>query len=279
MYLKSIELQGFKSFARKTKLEFDPGLTGIVGPNGSGKSNIADAVRWVLGEMSAKQLRGSSMQDVIFAGTENKKPVSYAYVCLTFDNSDGALKDSPQEVSVARRVYRSGESEYLMNDTPCRMRDIVELFYDTGIGKEGYSIIGQGQVEKILNGKPDDRREMFDEAAGIMRFRKRRDATRKKLESEQSSLTRVNDIISELERQVKPLERQAGKARQYMKLKDELKDYDIRNFRIESERFERELAETETHLENLNRELDTAQTSSAELKQAHEDFLPASRGV
>ncbi|MBQ1332044.1 MAG: chromosome segregation protein SMC [Lachnospiraceae bacterium] len=271
MFLKSIELQGFKSFARRTKLEFDSGLTGIVGPNGSGKSNIADAVRWVLGEMSAKQLRGSSMQDVIFAGTENKKPVSHAYVCLTFDNSDGALKDSPPEVSVARRVYRSGESEYLMNDTPCRMRDIVELFYDTGIGKEGYSIIGQGQVEKILNGKPDDRREMFDEAAGIMRFRKRREATRKKLESEQGSLTRVNDIISELERQVLPLERQAGKARQYLKLKEELKDYDIRNFRIESARYERELDETTANLDNLNRELDTAQETSAVLKQSYEE--------
>ena len=164
MYLKSIEIQGFKSFANKIKLEFHNGFTAIVGPNGSGKSNVADAVRWVLGEQRVKQLRGGSMQDVIFAGTELRKPLSSAYVAITFDNSDHKLPVDYQEVTVARRLYRSGESEYLLNNVQVRLRDVQELFYDTGIGKEGYSIIGQGQIEKILSDKPEDRRELFDEA-------------------------------------------------------------------------------------------------------------------
>ena len=166
MFLKSIEVQGFKSFANKILFEFNDGITGIVGPNGSGKSNVADAVRWVLGEQSAKQLRGANMQDVIFSGTQNRKPQGYAYVAITLDNSDHSLPIDYGEVTVSRRVYRSGESEYLLNGGACRLRDINELFYDTGIGKEGYSIIGQGQIDKILSGKPEDRRELFDEAAG-----------------------------------------------------------------------------------------------------------------
>ena len=168
MYLKSIEVQGFKSFANKIVFEFHQGITGIVGPNGSGKSNVADAVRWVLGEQSVKQLRGSSMQDVIFAGTENRKPLSYAYVAITLDNSDHQLAIDFEEVTVARRLYRSGESEYLINGNLCRLKQVSELFYDTGIGKEGYSIIGQGQIDRILSGKPEERRELFDEAAGIV---------------------------------------------------------------------------------------------------------------
>ena len=179
MYLKSIEMNGFKSFAHKIKLDFHNGITGIVGPNGSGKSNVSDAVRWVLGEQSAKQLRSVTMQDVIFAGTENRKPVSYAYVAITMDNSDHLLPIEYEEVTVARRVYRSGESEYLLNGTPCRLKDVHELFYDTGIGKEGYSIIGQGQIEKILSGKPEDRRELFDEAVGIVKYKKRKDSALK----------------------------------------------------------------------------------------------------
>ena len=158
MYLKSIEIQGFKSFANKIKLEFHNGITGIVGPNGSGKSNGADAVRWVLGEQRVKQLRGSSMQDVIFAGTQARRPLGFAYVAITLDNSDGALPIDYREVTIARRIYRSGESEYLLNGTVCRLRDVNELFYDTGIGKEGYSIIGQGQIDRILSDKPQDRR-------------------------------------------------------------------------------------------------------------------------
>ena len=167
MYLKSIEMNGFKSFANKITFKFQDGITAIVGPNGSGKSNVADAVRWVLGEQSAKQLRSTKMEDVIFAGTETRKPLSYAYVILTMDNSDNTLAIDYDEVSVGRRVYRSGESEYLLNGSVCRLRDILDLFTDTGIGKEGYSIIGQGQIDKVLSSKPEDRRELFDEAAGI----------------------------------------------------------------------------------------------------------------
>ena len=207
MYLKSIEVQGFKSFANKMKFQFHNGITGIVGPNGSGKSNVADAVRWVLGEQSAKQLRGSNMQDVIFSGTENRKPLGFASVAITLDNADHQLPTDYDEVTVTRRLYRSGESEYLINGTACRLRDIQELFYDTGIGKEGYSIIGQGQIEKILSGKPEERRELFDEAAGIVKFKRRKLATQKKLEDENNNLTRVRDILSEITRQIGPLDR------------------------------------------------------------------------
>ena len=184
MYLKSIEVQGFKSFANKIVFQFHNGITGIVGPNGSGKSNVADAVRWVLGEQRIKQLRGANMQDVIFSGTENRKPLSYAYVAITLDNSDHQLAIDFDEVTVGRRIYRSGESEYLINGSVCRLRDVNELFYDTGIGKEGYSIIGQGQIDKILSGKPEERRELFDEAAGIVKFKRRKNTAQAKLESE-----------------------------------------------------------------------------------------------
>ena len=245
MYLKSIEVHGFKSFANKIVFEFHNGITGIVGPNGSGKSNVADAVRWVLGEQKVKQLRSSSMQDVIFAGTENRKPVSFAYVAITLDNSDHKLPLDYNEVTVARRVYRSGESEYLINGTQCRLKDVNELFYDTGIGKEGYSIIGQGQIDKILSGKPEERRELFDEAAGIVKFKRRKATALKKLEDEQQNLVRVNDILSELERQVGPLERQAEHAKIYLKKKEELKDCDRNLFLIEMDRMNAELRELE----------------------------------
>ena len=174
MYLKSIEIQGFKSFAQKTVLVFHEGVTGIVGPNGSGKSNIADAVRWVLGEQKVKSLRGASMQDVIFAGTQLRKPQGFAYVAITLDNSDRVLPVDYREVTVSRRLYRSGESEYMINGQAVRLRDVQELFYDTGIGREGYSIIGQGQIDAILNGKPEERRGLFDEAAGIVKFKRRK---------------------------------------------------------------------------------------------------------
>ena len=187
MYLKSIEVQGFKSFANKIVFEFHNGITGIVGPNGSGKSNVADAVRWVLGEQKVKQLRSSSMQDVIFSGTETRKPQGFAYVAITLDNSDHKLAIDYDEVTVSRRIYRSGESEYLLNGSACRLKDINELFYDTGIGKEGYSIIGQGQIDKILSGRPEDRRELFDEAAGIVKFKRRKAIAQKKLEDEKQS--------------------------------------------------------------------------------------------
>lgn len=246
MYLKSLEVHGFKSFANKIVFDFHNGITGIVGPNGSGKSNVADAVRWVLGEQSAKQLRGASMQDVIFAGTENRKPLSYAYVAITLDNSDHQLAIDYEEVTVARRVYRSGESEYLINGSPCRLKDVSELFYDTGIGKEGYSIIGQGQIDRILSGKPEERRELFDEAAGIVKYKRRKTTTQKKLESERENLVRVNDILAELERQVGPLERQSEKAKTYLKKKEELKNYDVNMFLLESSRIETESKEVES---------------------------------
>ena len=217
MYLKSIEVQGFKSFANKIVFDFHNGITGIVGPNGSGKSNVADAVRWVLGEQRVKQLRGGSMQDVIFSGTENRKPLSYAYVAITLDNSDHQLAVDYEEVTVARKLYRSGESEYLINGHSCRLKDVNELFYDTGIGKEGYSIIGQGQIDRILSGKPEERRELFDEAAGIVKFKRRKNMSLKKLEDERQNLVRVNDILSELEKQWEPLKKQSETAREYLK--------------------------------------------------------------
>ena len=240
MYLKSIEMQGFKSFANKMVLEFHDGITGIVGPNGSGKSNVADAVRWVLGEQSARQLRGGNMQDVIFAGTENRKPLGFASVAITLDNTDHQLAVDYEEVTVTRRLYRSGESEYLMNGAPCRLKDIHELFYDTGIGKEGYSIIGQGQIDKILSGKPEDRRELFDEAAGIVKFKRRKNATLKKLDEEQQNLVRISDILSELTRQIGPLEKQSEKARIYLDRRETLKQLEIGQFRVESEYLENE---------------------------------------
>ena len=235
MYLKKIEVQGFKSFANKLVFDFDNGITGIVGPNGSGKSNIADAVRWVLGEQSAKQLRGARMEDVIFAGTETRKPVSFASVSLTIDNSDHQLDIDYDEVTVSRRVFRSGESEYLINGNNCRLKDINELFYDTGIGKEGYSIIGQGQIDKILSGKADERRELFDEAAGIVKFKRRKIETQKCLNDESNNLIRINDILAELEKQVGPLERQSEKAKEYLKLKENLKKYEINLFLNEAD--------------------------------------------
>ncbi len=244
MYLKSIEVQGFKSFANKIKFEFHQGITGIVGPNGSGKSNVADAVRWVLGEQRIKQLRGESMQDVIFSGTELRKPLGYSYVAITFDNADHALAIAYDEVTVARRLYRSGESEYSINGTPCRLKDVNELFYDTGIGKEGYSIIGQGQIEKILSGKPEEKRELFDEAAGIVKFKKRKATAQKKLEDEKNNLVRVNDILSELEKQVEPLAKQSEKARVYLRKKEELKELDVNMFLLENERISAQLSET-----------------------------------
>ena len=230
MYLKSIEVQGFKSFANKITFKFHNGITGIVGPNGSGKSNVADAVRWVLGEQRVKQLRGASMQDVIFSGTETRKPLSYAYVAITLDNSEHQLPIEYEEVTIARRIYRSGESEYILNGSPCRLKDVNELFYDTGIGKEGYSIIGQGQIDKILSGKPEERRELFDEAAGIVKFKRRKLSAQKKLENEKANLIRVNDILAELEKQLGPLEKQSEKAKIYLKKKENLKTLDVNMF-------------------------------------------------
>ena len=270
MYLKSIEIQGFKSFANKILFEFHNGITGIVGPNGSGKSNVADAVRWVLGEQRIKQLRGASMQDVIFAGTELRKPQGFAYVAITLDNSDHQLAIDYDQVTVSRRLYRSGESEYMINGSSCRLKDINELFYDTGIGKEGYSIIGQGQIDKILNGKPEDRRELFDEAAGIVKFKRRKTIAQKKLEDEKQNLVRVSDILSELEKQVGPLARQSEAAKKYLSLKEELKAYDVNLFLMESESIRTQLQELEKKEAIVSGDMQEASRQSEELKTAYD---------
>lgn len=288
MYLKNIEVHGFKSFAQKINFEFHNGITGIVGPNGSGKSNVGDAVRWVLGEQSAKQLRGGNMQDVIFSGTELRKPLSFASVAITLDNGDHKLPVDFNEVTVTRRLYRSGESEYLINGSTCRLKDIQEMFYDTGIGKEGYSIIGQGQIDKILSGKPEDRRELFDEAAGIVKFKRRKNTTIKKLDEERQNLTRVTDILSELTRQLGPLEKQSETARIYLTKRDELRDLDVNLFLLDHEhtgsllkelgqklkQTEEELQETreayeetKTEYERLEQELEELNTKLEELKE------------
>ncbi len=302
MYLKSIEIQGFKSFANKILFEFHNGITGIVGPNGSGKSNVADAVRWVLGEQRVRQLRGGTMQDVIFSGTEIRKPQGFAYVAITLDNSDHELPIAYDQVTVSRRLYRSGESEYKINGSACRLKDINELFYDTGIGKEGYSIIGQGQIDKILSGRPEERRELFDEAAGIVKFKKRKLIAQRKLEDEDSiigqgqidkilsgrpeerrelfdeaagivkfkkrkliaqrkledeeqNLVRVKDILSELEKQVGPLKIQSEAAKEYLKLKEELKGRDANLFLLEHRALQLQLADMEQKTASSQRQL------------------------
>lgn len=279
MYLKSIDVQGFKSFANKITFEFHNGITGIVGPNGSGKSNVSDAVRWVLGEQSAKQLRGGNMQDVIFSGTETRKPLGFAYVAITLDNSDHKLPIDYQEVTIARRLYRSGESEYLLNGTSCRLKDVNELFYDTGIGKEGYSIIGQGQIDKILSGKPEERRELFDEAAGIVKFKRRKNTAIKKLEEEQQNLTRVNDILSELARQLSPLEKQAETAKVFLKKKEILKQLDVQMFLVEMAQIREKLKVVEekyeivqSDLEETCKNFDITKTEYENLEKKLEDL-------
>ncbi|MDD3796997.1 MAG: chromosome segregation protein SMC, partial [Lachnospiraceae bacterium] len=270
MYLKSIEVQGFKSFANKIVFQFHNGITGIVGPNGSGKSNVADAVRWVLGEQRVKQLRGGTMQDIIFAGSENRKPLGYAYVAITLDNADHRLPVFYDEVTVARRLYRSGESEYMLNGVQCRLKDVNELFYDTGIGKEGYSIIGQGQIEKILNGKPEEKRELFDEAAGIVKYKRRKATAQKKLEDEQQNLIRVNDILSELTRQIGPLSRQAETARVYLKKREELKAFDVNMFLLDIQRIKESLNETQQKFQTANGDLEQTRQSYEQTRQEYE---------
>ena len=270
MYLKSIEVQGFKSFANKIVFEFHNGITGIVGPNGSGKSNVADAVRWVLGEQKVKQLRGGTMQDVIFSGTENRKPLSYASVAITLDNSDHKLPVEFEEVKVTRKLYRSGESEYLINGSVCRLKDINEMFYDTGIGKEGYSIIGQGQIDKILSGKPEERRELFDEAAGIVKFKRRKALSLRKLEEEQSNLVRVNDILGELEKQFGPLQKQSETAKEYLKKREELKHYDINMFLVEMKRLKGQTRENDEKLKIAQDELTEAGKKHEDMKAQYE---------
>ncbi len=269
MFLKSIEVQGFKSFANKMVFEFHKGITGIVGPNGSGKSNVADAVRWVLGEQSAKQLRGSKMEDVIFSGTESRKPLGFAYVAITLDNSDHQLAVEYDSVTVSRRVYRSGESEYKINGHNCRLKDVQELFFDTGIGKEGYSIIGQGQIDKILSGKPEERRELFDEAAGIVKYKRRKALTEKNLEEEQQNLSRVRDILYELEKQVGPLEKQSETARIYLKHRDTLKQYDANMYLLSFYQLKKDSAAIDEKMNIVSTQLKDSQENFEKIKSAY----------
>ncbi|MGX8728641.1 MAG: chromosome segregation SMC family protein, partial [Lachnospiraceae bacterium] len=273
MYLKSIEMQGFKSFANRMCFEFRQGITGIVGPNGSGKSNVADAVRWVLGEQSAKQLRGGNMQDVIFAGTEARKPQSFASVAITFDNSDHALDIDFEEVTVTRRLYRSGESEYRINNAAVRLRDIQELFYDTGIGKEGYSIIGQGQIEKILSGKAEERRELFDEAAGIVKFKRRKNMSLKKLAEEQQNLLRVTDILRELSSQLEPLKKQSENAKVYLDKRETLKNLEVNVYLIETEKIRKELLELAEKIQITDSDMEAARKEFDEIRVEYDEVV------
>lgn len=227
MFLKSLEIRGFKSFADKTELVFKKGITAIVGPNGSGKSNILDAVKWVLGEQSVKNLRGGKMQDVIFSGTEYRKPVGLSQVTLVLDNSDEELPIDYSEVTIMRRLFRSGESEYYINGTKCRLKDIQELFMDTGIGKEGYSIIGQGKIEALLSGKPEERRSLLEEAAGIVKFKTRKQEAEKRLENTENNLQRIEDIFSTYEERIEPLKLESDKAKAFLEISKKLKEREV----------------------------------------------------
>ncbi|HZK70190.1 MAG TPA: chromosome segregation protein SMC, partial [Clostridia bacterium] len=256
MYLKHIEMQGFKSFADKITLEFNSGITTVVGPNGSGKSNISDAIRWVLGEQSAKMLRGSKMEDIIFSGTEHRKPVGFSEVSIVIDNSDKKLPLEFSEVVVTRRVFRQGDSEYCINKSPCRLKDIYELFLDTGIGKDGYSIIGQGKIDEILSIKSEDRRNIFEEASGIMKYRVKKNEAERKLENTEQNLLRINDIINELESQIEPLREQSEKARNFLDLREELKVLEIGLYVENLKKYKKNLSSFQDTYDSLKQEYD-----------------------
>ena len=270
MRLTRLEIYGFKSFAKRTEIVFPQNVTGIVGPNGSGKSNIGDAVRWVLGEQSAKMLRGNSMADVIFNGTEKRKPLNYCEVTLVFDNADHQLKAPFDEVSITRRVYRSGDSEYLMNGSNCRLKDIVDLFRDTGVGKEGYSIIGQGRIDDILSQRSEDRRAIFEEAAGISRFRSRKEEAEGRLKRAEENLVRVVDVLEELESHLTPLKKQADTAREYLALTDALKELDVRLFLLRHGRLTGKESAAEQALLQVSDSVKEAERALAELTEKRE---------
>jgi chromosome segregation protein len=257
MYLKSLELHGFKSFPNKTVLSFERGATVIVGPNGSGKSNISDAMRWVLGELSSRNIRGTKMEDVIFGGTDSRRPMGFAEVSVTFDNSDpeNRLDSEFDEVVITRRYYRTGESEYLINRQPKRLRDIYELFMNTGVGREGYSIIGQGKVAEIVSKKSDERRNIFEEAAGISKYRHRKEESERKLKSTQDNLDRVRDILTELENRVVPLEKEAEKARKGLALYEEKKRADVSLWLYDTKKIRVDVDEAEKALKLLKHQL------------------------
>ena len=270
MYLKRLEMQGFKSFADKTVLEFMPGITSVIGPNGSGKSNISDAIRWVLGEQSMKSLRGSKSEDIIFAGTQNRKSLGFAEASLIFDNTDGKLPVEYTEVTVTRKIYRSGESGYYINKTPCRLKDVLELFMDTGIGKDGYSIIGQGKIDEILSNKSEDRRHIFEEAAGIVKYRVRKAESEKKLEHTKLNLLRINDILSEIESNIEPLKLQSEKAKKFLNLREELKSIEVGLFLYNIDTYKEKLQkviEDEEILKSQNNEANSKMQEISELKE------------
>lgn len=272
MYLKRLELQGFKSFADKTVLEFKPGITAVIGPNGSGKSNISDSIRWVLGEQSMKSLRGAKAEDVIFAGTQNRKSLGFAEASIGIDNSDGKLPIEYNEVTVTRKLYRSGETGYFINKTPCRLKDIIELFMDTGIGKDGYSIIGQGKIDEILSNKSDDRRHIFEEAAGIVKYRTRKVESEKKLEQTKLNLLRINDILSEIEGQLDPLKLQADKARKFLDLREELKSIEVGLFVYNINTYKEKLEQIVENLQVL-KDQETSESQKLEEGQNKKDTL------
>ena len=280
MYLKRLEMYGFKSFADKTVLDFMPGLTTVIGPNGSGKSNISDCIRWVLGEQSLKSLRGAKSEDIIFAGTQNRKPLGYAEASLVLDNSDSKLPIEFNEVIVTRRIYRTGESGYFINKTPCRLKDVLELFMDTGIGRDGYSIIGQGKIDEILSNKSEDRRRIFEEAAGIVKYRVRKVESEKKLEQTKLNLLRINDIISEIENNIGPLKNQSEKAKKYLSLRDELKNievglflYNIEDFKAQTEEITANIDLLETQKIKEDEVLNNLQVEKEELKVVIDNLI------
>ena len=266
MYVKRLEMQGFKSFADKTVLEFMPGITSVIGPNGSGKSNISDAIRWILGEQSIKSLRGAKTQDIIFAGTQNRKSLGFAEASLVFDNSDGALPIEYSEVTITRKIYRSGETGYYINKVQCRLKDIVELFMDTGIGRDGYSIIGQGKIDEILSNKSEDRRHIFEEAAGIVKYRARKEETEKKLEQTRLNLLRINDILIEIEGNLEPLQQQSEKAKKYLNLKEELKNIEVGLFLYNIEKLKKALQQFTEDEEIMNSTLNQEEGKLEKLK-------------
>ena len=279
MYLKRLELQGFKSFADKTVLEFMPGITTVIGPNGSGKSNISDSIRWVLGEQSMKSLRGAKSEDIIFAGTQSRKSLGFAEASIVIDNSDGKLPIEYSEVTVTRRIYRSGESGYYINKTPCRLKDVLELFMDTGIGKDGYSIIGQGKIDEILSNKSEDRRAIFEEAAGIVKYRTRKNDSEKKLEQTKVNLLRINDILSEIEVNIEPLKKQSEKAKKFLDLREELKGIEIGLFLFNIDNYKEKIAEITKDIDifvsqNANEEarMQDSQNSKEKLKKAIDEI-------
>jgi len=268
LILKKLEMQGFKSFADKIDMQFGDGVTGIVGPNGSGKSNISDAVRWVLGEQSAKQLRGGTMADVIFNGTEKRKQQQYCEVSLTFDNEDGSIASDYREIMVTRRVYRNGDSEYYLNKSACRLRDIVDIFRDTGIGKDGYSLIGQGRIDEILSAKSEDRRSIFEEAAGIVKFKARKTEAERRLEHAAQNLTRIDDIMGELEKSLGPLKEQSETARVYMRLTEQLKDLELAAFAAQFDAYHQKIETLEGQITEFETACAQNEAQEKEYEQA-----------